>query len=127
MAAGAHIVLLELPSAAGAAPREPDTDRKAGSPPGTSPMKCPICGQVVVKSRKAGPGALWIRCITDGDFTIAENAVSFLADLPIATRHLVLNLAIVDRQLEAPPFIDDTIVMKGCIKAEEIAASSNGG
>jgi hypothetical protein len=90
-------------------------------------MKCPICGQIVVKSRKAGPGALWIRCITDGDFAIAENALPRLADLPIATRHLVLNVAIIDRQPEAPPFIDAAVVERGCIEAEEIAASSNGG
>jgi hypothetical protein len=90
-------------------------------------MRCPICRQAVVKSAKARPGALWIRCITDGDFTIAENAQPLLADLPIATRHLVLNLAIIDREPEAPPFIDAAVVMRGCVEVEEIAASRDGG
>lgn len=127
MATSAHIVSLDLPSSAGAAPRERDVHRKATSRPETPQVKCPICGQDVLKSRKAEPGALWIRCITDGDFRIAENALPLLADLPIATRHLVLNIAIIDRQPEASPFIDDAVVMKGCIEAEEIAASSDGG
>jgi hypothetical protein len=85
-------------------------------------MNCPICGQAVVKSGKPQPGTLWIRCITDGDFTIAEAAVPRLTDLPLAARHLVLNAAIIDRQAEALPFIDEGAVVKGCVKAEEIAA-----
>jgi hypothetical protein len=85
-------------------------------------MNCPICGQAVLKSLKAQPGTMWIRCITDGDFTIAETAVPRLTGLPVATRHLVLNAAIIDRQAEALPLIDDATVVKGCVKAEEIAA-----
>jgi hypothetical protein len=127
MAAGAHIVSLYLPSPTGAAARERGIDRNARSLPEAPSMRCPICGQVVVRSAKARPGALWIRCITDGDFTIAENALPLLVDLPIATRHLVLNLAIIDRQPEAAPFIDDEVVVRGCIEAEEIAASRDGG
>ena len=122
MAAGAHIVSLDLRPRSGAALPERGVDRKALPRLETPPMKCPICEQVVVKSGKAQPGTRWIRCITDGDFTIAEDAAPLLTDLPLATRHLVLNAAIIDRQPEALPFIDDAAVVKGCMKAEEIAA-----
>ena len=121
MAAGAPVVSLDRPPPAGAASPERCVDRNGLSRPETPSMKCPICEQVVVKSGKARPGTLWIRCITDGDFTVAEDTAPLLADLPLATRQLVLNAAIVDRQPEALPFIGDAVVLKGCIKAEEIA------
>jgi len=85
-------------------------------------MKCLICGQAVVKFRKVRPGTLWVRCITDGDFTIAEDAAPMLCDLPLATLHLVLNAAIIDRQPPALPFIDNAAIVRGCMKAKEIAA-----
>ena len=90
-------------------------------------MKCPICEQGVLRSRRPAPGRVWVRCLTDGDYLVAEDTLPLLAGLPLATRHLALNVAIIDRQSRALPLIDASAVVKGSVRAEEIGAAKDGG
>jgi hypothetical protein len=87
-------------------------------------MKCPICEQVVLKAKNQGPGATWIRCITDGDFMIAEDALALVTSLPLATRHRALNVAIINREPEGLPFIDGAAVADACTPVDADAAPS---
>jgi hypothetical protein len=82
------------------------------------PMRCPICEQAVLKARCGDPAAIWIRCITDGDFTIAADALVMISMLPLATRHRVLNVAIIDREPRNLPFVDGPTVSKGRMEGE---------
>jgi len=89
-------------------------------------MRCPICEQAVLKARHDDAAAIWIRCITDGDFTIAPDVLATMSRLPLATRHRVLNVAIIDRELGTLPLVDSGAITRGCAPANADPSRRNG-
>jgi len=81
-------------------------------------MRCPICEQLVLKAKRTRLDATWVRCITDGDFTITEEALALLPEHPPATRHRILNVAIINREPGQLPRIDVASVAQGRDLAE---------
>jgi len=82
------------------------------------PIRCPICDQAVLKAGGGESAPVWIRCITDGDFTIAADVLAMMAKLPLATRHHVLNVAIIGRAPGQLPLVDGETIAKGCLEAD---------
>lgn len=73
---------------------------------------CPICGASARPLPDATAQALCFRCMIDGDFEIDADCLENFRALDLATRHRVLNHAIISCDPDAPPCIAQSLIDK---------------
>ncbi len=73
-------------------------------------MRCPVCGERLVKFETIENADVLVRCRTDGDFVVTSAAFGKLERAPARARHQALNRAIVAARPGALPRIRKSMV-----------------